>query len=53
VHRPHTWPDRVPWAPGLSYVTTTLDLVGALGTTPGHGHVYGREQPWRLDRSCG
>lgn len=53
VQRPHVWPDDTPWAPGLSYVTTTLDLVAALGTTPGHGHVYGHEQIWRLDRSCG
>ena len=53
VHRPQAWPDDTPWVPGLSYVTTTLDLVAALGTTPGHGHVYGGEQRWRLDRSCG
>jgi uncharacterized membrane protein len=53
VQRPQGWPDDTPWVPGLSYVTTSLDLVAALGTTPGHGHVYGGEQHWRLDRSCG
>jgi uncharacterized membrane protein len=52
LQRPQAWPDDTPWVPGLSYATTTLDLVAALGTTPGHGHVYGHEQPWRLDRSC-
>ena len=52
MQRPQAWPDDTPWVRGLSYATTTLDLVGALGTTPGHGHVYGREQPWRLNRSC-
>lgn len=50
--RPEGWPGDTPWIPGLSYVTTTLDLVAAQGTAPGHGHVYGNEQPWRLPR-CG
>jgi len=53
VARPAGWPEDTPWIPGLSYVTTSLDLVAALGTAPGHGHVYGTEQPWRLSRSCG
>jgi uncharacterized membrane protein len=53
VERPEGWPADTPWIPGLSYVTTSLDLVAALGTTPGHGHVYGDEQPWRQSRTCG
>lgn len=53
VDRPPGWPEDTPWIPGLSYVTTSLDLLAALGTAPGHGHVYGNEQPWRLVSSCG
>jgi uncharacterized membrane protein len=32
------------WLPGLSYVATGIDAIGALGTPAGHGHVYGPEQ---------
>jgi len=53
VARPDGWPQDTPWIPGLSYVTTSLDLMAALGTAPGHGHVYGNEQSWRLSRACG
>jgi len=53
VRRPEGWPDGTPWIPGLSYLNTSLDLLGALDTAPGHGHVYGSDEPWRLSRPCG
>jgi len=53
AERPEGWPADRPWVPGVSYLATTLDLVSALGVAPGHGHVYGEDEPWRLSRSCG
>lgn len=50
IRRPDHWPESTPWLPGLSYVTTSLDLVVSLGSEPGHGHVYGEEQSWQLPR---
>ncbi|MFI5718155.1 alpha/beta-hydrolase family protein [Nocardia sp. NPDC051750] len=32
------------WLPVVSFVQTTADLLGALGTPPGHGHRYGSDQ---------
>ncbi|MEU1982286.1 alpha/beta-hydrolase family protein [Nocardia sp. NPDC019395] len=32
------------WLPVASFIQTTADLIGALGTAPGHGHRYGIDQ---------
>ncbi|WP_319943531.1 alpha/beta-hydrolase family protein [Nocardia aurantia] len=32
------------WLPVISFVQTSVDLLGALGPTPGHGHRYGTDQ---------
>jgi uncharacterized membrane protein len=32
------------WLPVVSFVQTTLDLLGSLNTAPGHGHRYGTDQ---------
>ena len=42
-HRTPSYPAPV-WLPGLSYLATSVDAIGALGTPTGHGHVYGPEQ---------
>lgn len=36
------------WIPVLSYVHTTVDLLGALDAPAGHGHRYGIDQGTRL-----
>jgi uncharacterized membrane protein len=41
--RPAAYPGRV-WLPGLSYLATGIDTIGALGAPAGHGHRYGPEQ---------
>ncbi|WP_084487135.1 alpha/beta-hydrolase family protein [Nocardia sienata] len=41
-----------PWLPVLSFVQTTADLLGALGTPPGHGHRYDTDQGTALP-GCG
>jgi hypothetical protein len=46
-HRPASYPAPV-WVPGLSYLATSIDAIGALGTPAGHGHVYGPEQGLQL-----
>lgn len=51
VRQPGTWPAPV-WLPGVSYLGVTLDLLASLGPPPGHGHVYGPEQDWKLPESC-
>ncbi|SDD76669.1 alpha/beta-hydrolase family protein [Rhodococcus tukisamuensis] len=33
-----------PWLPVASFVATTVDLLTALDTSPGHGHRYGTDQ---------
>jgi uncharacterized membrane protein len=33
-----------PWLPVIGFLQTTVDLLTALESTPGHGHRYGREQ---------
>ena len=45
---PQEWPTL--WLPGVSYLSTTLDLAGSLRPDPGHGHQYGAEQDWALPR---
>jgi uncharacterized membrane protein len=52
VRRPEGWPRDRAWVPGLSYLTTSVDLLGSLGARAGHGHVYGAGQSWHLPRRC-
>lgn len=40
-------PDRptgTPWVPLVSFLQTSVDLLGAVGAPAGHGHHYGAEQ---------
>jgi hypothetical protein len=41
--RPASYPGRV-WLPGLTYLATGIDSIGALGAPAGHGHRYGPDQ---------
>lgn len=36
-------PTTVPWVPVVSFVQTSVDLLGAVGAPAGHGHHYGAE----------
>ncbi|MGJ0120607.1 alpha/beta-hydrolase family protein [Williamsia sp. MIQD14] len=45
----HLWPGhadlpRPPWVPAVSFLQTSVDLLGALSLPTGHGHRYGPEQ---------
>jgi len=39
-----------PWLPVVSFVQTSVDLLGAVGAPPGSGHHYGAEQRAGWDR---
>jgi uncharacterized membrane protein len=47
VHPPPETTDadlpRPPWLPGISFLQTSVDLLGALAVPPGPGHRYGAE----------
>lgn len=40
--------DGEPWLPVLSFLQTSIDVLGALGLPAGSGHVYGEEQALTL-----
>ncbi|WP_024796635.1 alpha/beta-hydrolase family protein [Tomitella biformata] len=37
-----------PWLPVVTFLQTSVDVLGALGLEPGNGHVYGEEQALAL-----
>ena len=32
------------WIPGVTFLQTTVDMLGSLGVPTGHGHRYGTDQ---------
>ncbi len=39
------------WIPGVTFLQTTVDMLGSLGVPTGHGHRYGTDQGTAL-RTC-